>query len=100
MGHFLKIRKRQSSFYQRMWHEVSEMKVFDTHEHLKPERMLKLTESGKPLDRIYVKEVFNSAYFHALKSDPSDFTGLFEWQGATGDSLFERLSLVAFHDDE
>lgn len=33
MPYFTTLRKKQSRFYQRLWQEISEMKIIDTHEH-------------------------------------------------------------------
>nr|MDO8118060.1 hypothetical protein [Candidatus Sigynarchaeota archaeon] len=33
MPYFQKLRERETRFYQRMWQELSEMRVIDTHEH-------------------------------------------------------------------
>lgn len=33
MGYFEKLRAKQSRFYRRLWQEISEIKVIDTHEH-------------------------------------------------------------------
>ena len=33
MSYFTTLRKKQSRFYQRLWQEISEMKIIDTHEY-------------------------------------------------------------------
>ena len=42
MSYLFRLRKKQSPFYQRLWQEISEMKIIDTHEHLWPMDDLKM----------------------------------------------------------
>lgn len=73
MGYFSALRERQSSFYRRLWQELSEVKVYDTHEHLGPERTLKqpVTPGGPGL--LLGCDGFDYAYVHGFTRQPGQY---------------------------
>jgi hypothetical protein len=67
--YFARLRENESNFYQRMWQELSEMKVIDTHEHISPysawngqKEKLPYDSEKQPLGRI--PEIFPHSYVH------------------------------------
>ncbi|MHA1716237.1 MAG: hypothetical protein ACTSXP_11385 [Promethearchaeota archaeon] len=66
MSYFEKLRERESRFYKRLWDELREIKVIDTHEHFDTmdvwhERM-KSDDAGEY--RIKIPNIFERSYIH------------------------------------
>ncbi|MHA1682732.1 MAG: hypothetical protein ACTSUE_17465 [Promethearchaeota archaeon] len=73
MSYYEKLRESESSFYQRLWQEISGMKIIDTHEHF--DTMDEWRSKSKKMDdgsyyisipqifeRSYVRISFNGSY--------------------------------------
>ncbi|MHA1732101.1 MAG: amidohydrolase family protein [Promethearchaeota archaeon] len=86
MSLFRELTSKQSPFYRRLWQELSEVPVFDTHEHIRPETSLRETPTGAPRARIPAYEVFDRAYVHGF--DPAgthaDWANVVRRQAGTG----------------
>src|SRR4030042_224510 len=74
MGYFSNIQTRQSSFYRRLWQELEGIKVYDTHEHLYPEKYLWRTPQGE-LERLPAWKVFDSAHIHGSWQSAGGYAG-------------------------
>ncbi len=71
MGYFGKLREKQSRFYRRLWQELEEIKVIDTHEHissmpiLKEDHKINLNEE-KPIP---IPGLFQSSYIKGMSKN-------------------------------
>ncbi|GAB4320138.1 MAG: hypothetical protein Kow0069_23990 [Promethearchaeota archaeon] len=70
--------EKQSSFFRRLWQELSEAKVYDTHEHLNSEPGLWVDQRGHPRDKIPAYEAFDRAYVHGFQRAPGKYE---QWAG-------------------
>lgn len=91
MGYFAQLREKQSSFYRRLWQEISEIKVIDTHEHL--QTISALTPDLKP--PIPVFNLFDCSYIYQLKGDYTAITEQLQHYRGTG---YLRSWLIAMED--
>ncbi|MFX0097950.1 MAG: hypothetical protein ACFFCS_00095 [Candidatus Hodarchaeota archaeon] len=65
MPYFEKLRDRESSFYRRMWQELSEVKVIDTHEHFDTiEGWRGKCEDDNGNLRMTIPQIFERSYVH------------------------------------
>jgi hypothetical protein len=66
MGYFAQLREKESSFYNYLWDELSEMKVIDTHEHI--DLMNQWVERSNLKDkqnpRISIPDIYDRSYVH------------------------------------
>ncbi len=101
MGYFSTIQARQSSFYRRLWQELEGVKVYDTHEHLRPEEWLWQSTQGpqgKELERLPAWKVFDCAYIHGPWQTAGGYTGWAEIINRQRGTGYLKSLLWAFED--
>lgn len=66
MGYFDELRERESSFYRRLWDEIREITVIDTHEHFDMmDEWIRKAKSKDPANpRIEIPDIFDRSYIH------------------------------------
>jgi len=66
MPYFADLRERQSQFYQRLWQEIDEIKIIDTHEHFWTMKNL-LHQMGAQIhgnNRLTIPGIFYTSYIY------------------------------------
>ncbi|MCW3987933.1 MAG: hypothetical protein NWE87_06420, partial [Candidatus Bathyarchaeota archaeon] len=61
---FADLREKQSRFYQRLWQEISEIKIIDTHEHFWTMKDLpnQMGDQAIGNDRLTIPGMFYTSY--------------------------------------
>ncbi len=64
--YFADLREKQSRFYRRLWHEIGEMRIIDTHEHFWTMRDLphKMGEGATEDNRLTIPGMFHTSYVY------------------------------------
>ena len=78
--YFEKIREKESSFYRRLWNDLSNVKIIDTHEHTNLMRNL-LTQAYNNQEnkfRLTIPQIFEKSYVH-IKNPKNKLGNYVEW---------------------
>lgn len=98
MGYFAKLRKKESPFYRRVWDEIENMKVIDTHEHFDAmEEWVKKAKSyNQEKPRIPIPDIFDRSYVHIKhKGSYDDWANELRRHRGTG---YLRAWMIAMED--